>query len=133
MSAAQFIQCVRNHLSTDRHILLRYDAGFCPATFRRVVTVNFYNLPSARFNEKRGNGAEAENNRQLFMIWGFNETADSAVAKVKIEQKINGIGSNGAWAPNMRAKTASPEKVAIYLAQYINKVAADFAPYYSHD
>ena len=129
MSATDFIQCVRNHLSTDRHILLRYDAGFCPAAGRGVVTVNFYNLPESRVQERRGNGAEVENNRQLFMIWGFNETADSPVAKVKIEQDINGIGSNGAWAPNLRAKTASPEKVAIYLAQYINKVAADFAPY----
>jgi hypothetical protein len=137
MSATDFIQCVRNHLSlavtADKIVFARYDAGFSPAPYRGCAIVNFYNMSLIRFNEKRGGGAEAENNRQMFIVWGFNETADSAVSKIKLEQSINGIGCNGTWAPNLRGKTASPEKVAQYLATYINKVAADFAPYYSHD
>ena len=139
MSATDFIQCVNSHLSTavtaDKTVFMRYDAGFSPAAGRGVVIVNFYNLPQARVKERRvGGGAEMENNRQLFMVWGFNETADSQAAKVKIEQDINAIHSGYPQrCLTLRGNTASPEKVAQYLATYINKVAADFAPYYMAD
>jgi len=74
-----------------------------------------------------------ENNRQLFMVWGFNETADSQASKVKVEHDINAIHSGYPQrCLKLRGKTATPEKVATYIAQYINKVTADFAPYYSH-
>jgi hypothetical protein len=97
------------------------------------VTVNFFNLPEDRVRQRRGGGAEAENNRQLFMVWGFEPDASAPVDKVKLEQNINGVGGHGVWAPKMRSKTASPEKVASYLASYISQVAATHEPNYTHE
>ena len=67
------------------------------------------------------------------MVWGFNSEIDSPVAQIKLEQSVNGIGSSGTWAPKLRAKSGTPEKVAVYLAKYLNNVAATFPPNYTHD
>lgn len=137
INADQFIAEFRRNLSSlvtvDRTVLARYSAGLAPGPGRGYVTVNFINLPEFRHNQNRGGGAESENNRQCFIIRGFNATSDSPVERVKVEQLINHVGPISELAPNMRAKSASPAKVAQYLASYINGVASAFQPHYTHD
>jgi|WetSurMetagenome_2_1015567.scaffolds.fasta_scaffold78478_6 hypothetical protein len=99
-----------------------------------TVFVTFINLPTSRVRERRGGGAEAENNRMLFSVSGFHggQYATTDAEKVTAEQLVCSIGKTGNWAPKMRKKTASPEKVAPYLAKYINDVARKFPPRYTH-
>ena len=137
MNAEEFLALLNQSLSPlidrERTILASYSAGFSPGPGRGNITINFINLPKERYKQRRGGGVEAENNRQLFMVWGFNSEIDSPVAQIKLEQSVNGIGSSGTWAPKLRAKSSTPEKVAVYLAKYLNDVAATFPPNYTHD
>ena len=136
MNADEFIDLLKSLLTPlvkSRTVLTSYFAGFNPGPSRESITVNFINLPLERFKQRRGGGAESENNRQLFWLMGFGKTAEASVDKVKIEQSINGIGFMGTWASSMRGKTATPKKVAAYLAKYINETAAKFEPYLSHE
>ena len=137
MNANQFILLLNKSVSPlverNRTIVSTFSKGFSPGPGRGSLTINFINLPLLRYMQRRGGGAEAENNRQLFMVWNFNEDPESQVTQVKLEQSINGIGSSGAWAPKLRAKTGSPDKVAAYLAKYLNDVAAKFEPNYTHE
>jgi hypothetical protein len=100
------------------------------------VTVTFINLPYGRVKERRGGGAEAENNR-IFFVRGFNGAPHqySAVEKVQVEQLVNnvgkGIGRSG--HPNLKKKTSAPYKIASYLAIYMNQAAADNQPNFTHE
>jgi hypothetical protein len=137
LSPRDFIDCITKALSEkanqNRTLLANYSAGFSPGPGRGIVTINFINLPPSRHQQRRGGGAESENNRQLFMIWGFNENIDSPVSKIKIEQSINGIYSADNQAPKMRAKTGDPAKIAIY-AEYINRILVEeFVPKFTHN
>lgn len=91
------------------------------------VFINFVNLPSNDVNT--ANGAEAENNRMSFEISGFDEynptlNDPSIVGKVKIEMRTNSIGRQY----NLRGKTATPEKIAEYLTNFLNEIAAKVPP-----
>lgn len=94
------------------------------------VFVTFVNLPTSRVRERRGGGAESENNRMLFCVRGFNDRPyeGEPAASVTIEQLVRNLDST-----KMRKKTADPDKVATYLANYINDVAAKFAPRFTHE
>lgn len=121
MTTQEFSDSLRSLLAIDRSIQII--PGGCGTVF-----VNFYNLPLARAAERHGGGAECENNRQLFVV---RMTVDAG--KVKVEQSINGIRNmHGDWAPKMRAKTASYEKIAQYLANYILAIVRDFPPLLTH-
>jgi hypothetical protein len=85
--------------------------------------INFINLPPSRCQENRGGGAESENNRQLFFV------DDRPNGKVKITQSINALPTTN----NMRAKTAEPVKIALYLAKYLNEVAESTQPNFTHE
>jgi hypothetical protein len=119
MNATQFLNLLNNSLwplvDKERTLIASYSSGFSPGPGRGSITINFINLPHARHKERRGGGAESENNRQLFMVWGFNENPESPVEKIKLEQSSNGIGYQGLWAPKLRSKTGSPDKVATML------------------
>ena len=135
-SANEFLQQLRLNLSPlvhERALLADYSRGFSPGPGRGSVAINFINLPLNRHQQRRGGGAESENNRQLFMVWGFDADPDSPVEKIKVEQSTNGIGSSSEWAPKMRSKTASPDKIAAYLANYINEIASQFPPKLTHE
>lgn len=136
-SATDFIHILNDSLNdmvvNDRTVIVTFSKGFVPGPGRGSLTINFINLPEERHRQRRGGGAESENNRQLFMVWGFNETPESPVEKIKLEQSVNGIGYQGIWAPKLRSKTGSPDKVAAYLSKYINDVADKFPPNYTHE
>jgi hypothetical protein len=136
-SAEEFILHLMGELSPlvieSRFVKADFSNRFSERPRSASVTVNFFNLPEARVRQRRGGGAEGENNRQLFMVWGFEPDASAPVDKVKLEQSINGIGGHSGWAPKLRSKTASPEKIAAYLAKYISDVAAAHEPNFTHE
>jgi hypothetical protein len=137
LSAQEFIDRVNGHLSStvdqERTLLAEFSSGFSPGPGRGSIAINFINLPKERHRQRRGGGAEAENNRQLFMVWGFDQSINSPVARIKLEQSVNGIGARGAWAPKLRARTGEPDKIALYFAKYVNQIAESFPPNYTHD
>lgn len=103
---------------------------------RGTGSVTFVNLPYERVRERRGDGAEAENNRQLFFVRGFNSGPSSSegVEKVQVEQLVNNVGiPTGARSETLRKKTGSPDKVASYLADYLNRIAASNQPQFTHN
>jgi len=135
-SANDFIELLDSSLSAlvdrERTVLARFSSskGFTDRPRQSSVFVNFINLPQARHEERRGGGAESENNRMMFMIHGFDEDAASPVASVKITQSINSLGRD---VKNLRAKTGDPDKIAMHLARYLNEVAEAVPPNYTHD
>jgi hypothetical protein len=135
MNAFEFTAALDRNLSplvhNERTLLARFSSsrGFTTRPLQSAVHVNFINLPEERHKQKRGGGAESENNRMMFSVHGFGEDETVSVDKVKIEHPVCGIPHR----PALRGKTASPEKVAEYLARYINDVAAQVPPDFTHD
>lgn len=94
--------------------------------------INFINLPKG---EGGHGGAEAENNRQMYHIQGFDrKDSDKPVAKLKIELAVNHLGGYGPdrGKSNLRGKTGAPAKIAEYLAAHINKMVKEFEPKRTH-
>jgi hypothetical protein len=113
----------------------KLNIGECVITFNNVnklvnphryddVWINFYNLPKEMVVGVMSSGALAENNRMSFSVSGFDKydpnVNSATVGKVKFEMRINSYGREY----NLRGKTATPEKIAEYLAAYINNIAA---------
>lgn len=91
------------------------------------VYVNFINLPTGIGGA--GGGAEAENNRMSFWVRGFDRLDPHKTAtKVKVEMQTSAFPRSF----NMRAKTGTPVQVAKYLAAYINKIAREVPPNFTH-
>ena len=138
-STNDFITILQESLSqlvhAERTVYANFKSsrGFTTRPGQSSVAVQFYNLPESRVRQRRGGGAEAENNRMMFWIHGFDEDSQIPVAKVKVEQSVNGIESPGRRAPNMRSKSGSPDKIAAYVAEYINEIAEQFEPNYTHE
>jgi hypothetical protein len=136
MTPAELIAHLESNLSSlakdDRTVIARYEPGLVRGARTSSVFVYFYNLPFARHRERRGGGAESENNRQLFSISGFHSDPDVSVDKVQVEQLVNNIGSFGS-CPRLRKKTGRPENIAPYLASYINEVALTNEPRLTHE
>jgi hypothetical protein len=141
LSADDFILCLNELLSLlvhdDRTVRAAFDKGLAPGPGRGVVRVVFVNLPEKRVQEERGGGAESHNNMSQFFVNGFGTSSSDPVSKVQVEMLVNGIHSGFPSrenrAPNLRKKSGPPEKVAAYLAAYINDVAASFAPQFTHE
>jgi hypothetical protein len=137
LTPQEFLKSINRALSPfvdkERTLHAYYSPGSSPGSSRGRVIINFINLPQERFKQHRGAGAEPENNRQMFIVYGFGETLDSSVAKVKVEQSINSIGSANDRPPKMRSKTSSPDNIAAYVATYINDVATRFPPKFTHE
>ena len=95
---------------------------------RDSVHVTFVNLPKSRVKERRGGGAESENNRMLFAVRGFDDDDLSPTSRVTVEMLVNNTS-----AKRMRKKTDVPIKIATYLAAYINEAAASLTPRFTHE
>lgn len=144
MNAAEFMQLLIDGLSplvhSERFVDVRHEPGFTGSN--GMVFVTFYNLSEKRVREKRGGGAEAMNNRQLFKVGGFSKDPEVKVSKVQVEQLSNGIYTERASvnfdagiarSKNMRKKTGEPRKVAAYIADYINGIAETIPPNFTHE
>jgi hypothetical protein len=135
LSANEFMEilnaCLSPLVDSERTVMARFSTtkGFTNRPSQSSVLVNFYNLPENRVKEGRGGGAEATNNRMLFSIHGFDEAADVPVAKVRVEQLI----TLGRGMKILRTKNGSPDKIALYLAKYINEIAEAVAPNFTHE
>ena len=129
MNPTEFMSALMDGLSPlvceERFVDARYSPGFVKGP--GSVMVYFYNLPEKRVKEKRGGGAEGMNNRLLFNVGEFADESHSA-SKVTVEQ-LSGFVRETPF----RKKTASPEKIASYLASYINKIASMYAPEFTHE
>lgn len=128
MNSDQFINLVKALVMPGRRLKLRNE--FSLGGVDGDVYVNFINLPEGIGSA--GGGAEAENNRISFWIkgWPKNKADGPRTGKVKIEC-ANSVFRREVF-PMMRAKTATPEKIAVYLAEYLNKLMAEIEPNYTH-
>jgi hypothetical protein len=140
MDADQFILSLQAGLSplvdAERTVYAQFQTSL--AREGGSVYVDFVNLPTPRVEQRRGGGAESENNRTTFWIRGFDKSPADDVDEVRVEQAKNGIYGPGSpsregRSPNLRSRTGSPEKIAAYLARYINDVAENYPPSYTHD
>jgi hypothetical protein len=138
MTLYEFLADLKSKLSPlvtdDRYVLASSSPslGF-HGRGRGTAQVTFVNLPYERVRERRGGGAEAENNRMLFMVRGFNSgpaSEEEGVEQVQVEQLVNNVSPR---SENMRRKTASPDKVASYVAAYINRAAETHEPRLTHE
>ena len=123
-SATQFLEILDSSLSplVDRERTLTVHG-------QGNLVVNFFNLSPERHAQQRGGGAESENNRMLFFVQGFSHDRSVPANKIKVEQSVNSIRG----AKNMRAKAASPDKIALYLAKYLNETAGSVPPNLTHE
>ena len=93
------------------------------------VYINFYNLPEGLGGA--GGGAEGENNRMSFWVEGFDKDdphAPPPTGKVKVKLSNSALPRSY----NLRAKTAEPEKIAKYVAEFLNKVVREVPPKFTH-
>lgn len=141
MTADQFMRALAEKLSPlvrdERTTFITLHPSMGPVVGRKssYITVTFINLPTPRAKERRGGGAENENNRMLFFVRDFNGPPFTLepVEKVKVELLVNNIVPRGDSYFNLRKKTASPDKIATYLAEYVNQVALNYQPNYTHE
>ena len=99
-----------------------------------MLYINFFNLPEADVRANRGGGAEAENNRQMYRVEGFDKKdVDKPVAKVKVELTLDMLGRGPDRAKTkLRAKSGPPAKIAEYLAAHISKMVKEIEPRHTH-
>lgn len=137
LSAISFLEelnlCLSPLVQNERTIHAKFDPPFSGTSSGGIIFVNYYNLPEARYKQRRGGGAEAENNRMSFSITGWGKAEHEPVEKVKVEHRVGSIVPWGHPLRSMRAKTGAPNKIAIYLASYINQIAEMFPPRLTHE
>jgi hypothetical protein len=99
------------------------------------VYVSLINLPYHRVKQRRGGGAENENNRILVVVKGFNEGEFASIPAetIAVEPLVCNVGHPGQGAQKIRRKTASPEKIAEYLGNYLQGIVTKFPPSFTHE
>ena len=129
---AELDRCLSPLVPSERTCHARVEIPY-RGTDHATVFVHYYNLPEARHAERRGGGAESENNRMMFSVSGFGATEDAEVSKVKITHVVFSLAGSSSPTHSLRGKTASPEKIAQYLADYLNQIAEKIPPNYTHE
>lgn len=82
-----------------------------------MMFINFYNIPKAI-----GGGADNENNRQMFVVSGFDKQDEDVPAdKVKLEMSVNALGRDKAF----RARSGQPLAIAKFLVSHIEKMVRE--------
>jgi hypothetical protein len=70
----------------------------------------------------------------LFMVRGFNSGPASefeeGVDRVQVEQLVDNVCGR---EDRLRKKTASPDRIASYVAEYVNRAAAAHEPRLTHE
>ena len=125
--SAEFKELLERNLRLDgRQVVVRNFHGLGGYD---AVSVNFINLPQGV--GRAGGGAEAENNRMMFWVEGFDKADEHAPppsGKVKVEQRVSALPRQY----RLRAKTGMPAQVAKYLADFLNRVVKEVEPHYTH-
>jgi len=129
LGSADFIEEVQRQLRIgDRQISFRNHSTLGGSSYAEVY-VNFINLP--RSIGGAGGGAEAENNRSSFWVRGFDRSDPHAPpprGKVKIEMANSTLPRE----IRLRGKTGTPQQVARYLADFLNRVVREVPPRLTH-
>jgi hypothetical protein len=141
LTTSQFIATLQERVSsTVRERTLIVSPHHALNGKHTYLTVSFINLPLARAAERRGGGAENENNRVLFIVDGFSIDPSEPAEKVSLEHLVNHIHLNKAAegktvnvTRSLRKKIANPDKIATYLATYLNNLADSYAPNFTHE
>jgi hypothetical protein len=116
----------------DRHINLD------PHPDTGQLFINYYNLPEATYCANAGGGAENNNNRIMLTVLfpGKHGWYDKPVAEgmLRVSLAVLSVGTSQAFRNDykLRGKTCAPEKMAEYIATYLNKVARQVPPKYTH-
>lgn len=129
--AADFDALLRQYADVgDRQLYVRHEHRLGgPTHYYESVYVNFVNLPSGVGGA--GGGAEAENNRMSFWIYGFNGSdphAPPPSGKVKIEMANSALPREY----RIRGKTGTPEAIAKYLGEFLTRVVREVPPMFTH-
>lgn len=123
IGSADFIELLRSKLSVGDRKVSFVNHG-------NQIFLNYINLPVKLSN----GGAEAENNRIMLAITGFgkgeNEPAPSG--KVWVELVVCAVRDANQGRLRLRAKSGSPEQIAQYVADFLNMIAKDIPPNYTH-
>lgn len=118
---AEFLKLLEGHLRIgDRTIFLQHGAKTLDPS---SVYINFFNLPKAH----GVGGADGANNRVLLAVTGFdrkNPDGPPPTGKVKVEATVSFTRHTHPF----RAKTGAPAAIAKYIADYLNKIAAEVEP-----
>lgn len=129
--AADFDALLRQYADVgDRQLYVRHEHRLGgPTHYYESVYVNFVNLPSGVGGA--GGGAEAENNRMSFWIYGFNGSDPHAPppnGKVKIEMANSALPREY----RLRGKAGTPEAIAKYLGEFLTRVVREVPPMFTH-
>lgn len=117
-----FIAEVEKQLQIKDRVI-RWNMGALRSHDDDAIYVNFFNLPNAK------GGAEAENNRVMLEIEGFQ----SPKAKLKVGERVNMLGDWGTKPPfKLRGKTGTPQVIARTVAQYLNRIVKEIPPKFTH-
>lgn len=122
-----FPDLVKAHLNVGDRVVRFKPGSLGPAG---SVYINYYNLPQAIVKAREGGGAEAENNRIGLYItgWGTDPHAPPPSGKVTVKLSVSALPRQY----NLRAKTGLPGVIAKYIADYLNRVAKEVEPSYTH-
>lgn len=115
-TAEDFIEELKKLLNVGDRLVLFSSKAIGSDT----VTINYFNLPKSVAGT--GAGAEASNNRVLIMVSGFGRD------KVKVENLVYDVDGGS----KLRAKTATPAVIVKYVADFLNKIAKEVPPKFTH-
>lgn len=127
-----FNQRVSSLVQHERTLTASFSEPYEDLKYGKIY-VNLFNLPEARHRQQRGLGAESHNNRFFFVVTGFGKTPEAPTKRVKVETWITTGIPQGHPLRKLPTKTSTPEKIAIYLADYISQVALEFPPRLTHE
>jgi hypothetical protein len=85
--------------------------------------VNYVNLPQRVFEARQGGGAEGQNNRIMITL-DFKRDG-----KVKVSGTVNAITGR---EDRLRGKTAIPSKAVAYVVSYLERIASEYPPRFTH-
>lgn len=87
-----------------------------------TLYINFYNLPEEVTARREGGGAEAENNRAMYVVEPLGDGRFKVSTSVSVFPRDYSV----------RTKTAAVDKAAQHLAAGINRIAEEIPPNYTH-
>jgi hypothetical protein len=114
MNLTEWVELLKSKLQLgDRRI--SFSSGMLSGLPSRAVYINYYNLPAFCKD-----GAELENNRIMLEVEQVQE-------RFKVSLRVLAVKCD-----KLRGKTTSAEGAADYIANYLNTVALNVPPNFTH-